>query len=225
MKRQVFPERKYFYDFKRNERRVLTIMAFTYFFRDLQTLDAVRKHALPYLKTRQYIDIWDAGCASGQEPYSLSMLLNESMGYMLFRNVRILATDIDESNLFEKIIGDGIYPREQIQRIPKDIFEKFFQPAETEGYFKLNEEIRRSVSFRKHNLLSLEPPGKEFGLIVCKNVLLHFNECQRIDVLKMFHSSLIEGGFLVMEQTQKLPPEVNHLFDTAISNAQLFRKK
>lgn len=200
-------------------------MAFTYFFRDLQTLDAVRERALPYLKTKQYIDIWDAGCASGQEPYSLSMLLSESMGYMLFRNVRILATDVDESNLFEKIIREGVYPREQIQRIPKDIFQKFFQPSETEGYFILNEEIRRSVSFLKHNLLSLEPPGKEFGLIVCKNVLLHFNESQRIEVLTMFHDSLMEGGFLVMEQTQKLPPEVKHLFDPVVSNAQLFQKK
>ena len=208
-----------------SERQDLFCMAFTYFFRDLQTLDAVRDHALPYLKTKQYIDIWDAGCASGQEPYSLSMLLNQSMGYMLFRNVRILATDIDESNLFEKIIRDGVYLREQVQRIPKELFEKFFQSAGSEERFALNEEIRRSVSFLKHDLLSLEPPGKDFGLIVCKNVLLHFNESQRIDVLKMFHDSLTAGGFLVMEQTQKLPCEVNHLFDQVVSNAQLFRKK
>lgn len=200
-------------------------MAFTYFFRDLQTLNAVREHALPFLRTRQFIDVWDAGCASGQEPYSLSMLLNESMGYMLFRNVRILATDIDESNLFEKIIREGVYPREQIQRIPTDIFDKFFKPADAEGYFILNEEIRRSVSYLKHNLLSLEPPGKDFGLIICKNVLLHFNEQQRIDVLKMFHDALIEGGFLVMEQTQKLPKEADYLFEPVVSNAQLFKKK
>lgn len=200
-------------------------MAFTYFFRDLQTLDAVREHALPYLKQKQYIDIWDAGCATGQEPYSLSMLLKESMGYMLFRNVRILATDIDESNQFEKIIRDGTYPRELVQRIPKDIFEKFFNPDEREGYFTLIEEIRKSVTFLKHDLLSLVPPNKEFGLIVCKNVLLHFNESQRVDVVEMFHDALSDGGFLVMEQTQKLPLEVNHLFESAVSNAQLFKKK
>lgn len=199
-------------------------MAFTYFFRDLQTLDAVREYALPYLKTKQFIDIWDAGCASGQEPFSLSMLLNESMGYMLFRNVRILATDIDESNLFEKIIRDGIYLREQIQRIPKDIFDKFFQPAGQEGYYILNEEIIKSVTFLKHDLLSLKPPTKDFGLIICKNVLLHFNETQRINVLKMFHDALMEGGFFAMEQTQKLPQEANHLFEPVVSNARLFRK-
>jgi len=200
-------------------------MAFTYFFRDLQTLDAVRDHALPYLKTKQYINIWDAGCATGQEPYSLSMRLKESMGYMLFRNVRILATDLDESNQFEKIIMEGAYPREQVQRIPKDIFDKFFRPHVREGYFILEEEIRKSVTFLKHDLLSLASPKRGFGLIVCKNVLLHFNESQRIDVIEMFHDSLSDGGFFVMEQTQKLPKEANHMFESIVSNAQLFRKK
>lgn len=199
-------------------------MAFTYFFRDYQTLDAIRLNALPYLKTKQYIDIWDAGCASGQEPYSLSMLINESMGYMLFRNVRILATDIDESNQFEKIIAEGIYQREQVQRIPEGIFQKFFKPHKTEGYFMLSEEIRKSVSFLKHDLLSLMPPKRDFGLILCKNVLLHFSETQRLHVIKMFHEALADGGFFVMEQTQKLPAEAGHLFEPVVSNAQLYKK-
>ena len=182
-------------------------------------------HALPFLKTKQYIDIWDAGCASGQEPYSLSMIINEGMGYMLFRNVRILATDIDESNQFEKIIREGVYPRELVQRIPEETLNKFFKNDQKENHYVLNEEIRRSVSFLKHNLLSYEPPEKDFGLIVCKNVLLHFTEPQRIRVIEMFHEALADGGYLVMEQTQKLPKEVSHLFEAVVSNAQLFRKK
>lgn len=200
-------------------------MAFTYFFRDLQTLNAVKEHTLPQLKTRQHIDIWDAGCASGQEPYSLSMLLNESMGRMFFRNVRILATDIDESNQFENIIREGTYLREQVQRIPANFFERYFRPEEEEGRFRLCEEIRKSVTFQQHDLLSLLPPKREFGLIVCKNVLLHFTEVQRVAVLKMFHEALDQGGFLVMEQTQKLPGELNCMFEPVVSNAQLFRKR
>jgi len=120
---------------------------------------------------------------------------------------------------------EGIYPRELVQRIPKDIFDKFFRPHDREGHFVLVEEIRKSVTFLKHDLLTLRPPRKEFGLVACKNVLLHFNEAQRIDVIKMFHDSLSDGGFFVLEQTQKLPKEVNHLFESVVSNAQLFRKK
>ncbi|BCZ45626.1 hypothetical protein psyc5s11_16930 [Clostridium gelidum] len=200
-------------------------MAFTYFFRDLQTLEVIRDYALPYLSSKQYINIWDAGCAMGQEPYSLSMILCENLGYMYFRNVEILATDIDESNLFENIISEGSYPEEQIQRIPKDIFNAYFKPDDKDGYFKLNEEIRKSVTFQKHDLLSLSPPKKDFGLIICKNVLLHFNEEQRIKVIKMYYDSLIEGGYLAMEQTQKLPKEVQHLFEPVVSNAQVFKKR
>jgi chemotaxis protein methyltransferase CheR len=200
-------------------------MAFTYFFRDLQTLEAIRDFVLPDLKTRKYIDIWDAGCAMGQEPYSLSMILNESMGYMYFRNVRILATDIDESNRFEEIIAKGVYPEDLTQRIPKGLFSRHFAPCDETGHFQLNEAIRKSVSFKKHDLLTLVPPGSGFGLIVCKNVLLHFSDSQRLNVIKMFHEALAEGGYLAMEQTQKLPAEAQSLFEPVRSNAQIFRKK
>ena len=199
-------------------------MAFTYFFRDLQTLEVIRDYALPYLRSKQYINIWDAGCAMGQEPYSLSMVLRETIGHMYFRNIKIFATDIDESNLFENIIAEGSYPEEQIQRIPKEIFNKYFTPDNKDGYFRLDEEIKKSVTFMKHDLLSLKPPKKDFGLIICKNVLLHFNENQRINVIMMYYNSLIEGGYLAMEQTQKLPKEVQHLFEPVVSNAQVFKK-
>ena len=200
-------------------------MAFTYFFRDLQTLEAIKDHVLPDLRKKQYIDIWDAGCAMGQEPYSLSMIFSDCMGYMYFRNVRILATDIDESNRFEEIIAKGVYPEELIRRIPKDIFNRHFNSTEEVDCYQLKEVIRKSVTFQKHDLLALTPPGSEFGLILCKNVLLHFNDTQRLDVLKMFHGALAEGGYLALEQTQKLPPEAKHLFDPILSNAQIFKKR
>jgi chemotaxis protein methyltransferase CheR len=70
----------------------------------------------------------------------------------------------------------------------------------------------------------LTPPDNGFGLIVCKNVLLHFNDAQRIEVFKMFHEALAEGGYLALEQTQKLPAEAKHLFEPIVSNAQVFKK-
>lgn len=200
-------------------------MAFTYFFRDVQTLELARDHALPFLKTRRYINIWDAGCAMGPEPYTLAIILRESMGHMYFRNVRITATDIDGSNLFDKVIREGLYPLDQLERIPKDIFRNYFAKDMNAGQYRIAEELRKAVSFQKHDLLSLQAPGQDFGLIICKNVLLHFHKDQRIKVIKMFYDSLMEGGFLVFEQTQMLPEEVSHLFEPVVSNAQLFRKR
>ena len=200
-------------------------MAFTYFFRDLQTLELICEHSLPALKAKRYIDIWDAGCAMGPEPYTFAIMLRERMSRMYFRNVRIKATDIDGSNLFEKIIDDGLYAWEQVERIPKEFLEKHFTYEENKDQYRINEDIRKAVSFQKHDLTTLIPVGEEFGVILCKNVLLHLSEQQRIDVIKMFHKSLMEGGYLATEQTQKMPDEVQHLFEPVVSNAQLFRKK
>lgn len=199
-------------------------MAFTYFFRDLQTLEMIRDYVIPIMRTRRFIHIWDAGCAMGPEPYSIAIILRENMGKMIFRNVEIHGTDLDGSNLFGDIISKGVYPDEQVKRISKDLFNEYFKPADEPGNFIISEEIRKSVSFQKHDILSLTPPRKDFLLIVCKNVLLHFTEKQRIEVIKMYHESLVEGGFFVMEQTQKMPKQVEHLFESVVANAQLYRK-
>ncbi|RLG23978.1 chemotaxis protein CheR [Methanosarcinales archaeon] len=199
-------------------------MAFTYFFRDMQTLEMIRDHVVPTLRTRRFAHIWDAGCAMGPEPYTLAIVLRENMGPMIFRNVSIHATDIDESNLFEDIIKEGVYPWEQVERIPKDIFIRYFASADKPDHFRLVEEIRKRVSYQKHNLLSLEPVRKDFMLIVCKNVLLHFKKDERIKVIEMFHDALAEGGFFATEQTQKMPKELDSMFEPVVSNAQLFRK-
>lgn len=199
-------------------------MAFTYFFRDLQTLELICEHALPYIRTKSYIRIWDAGCAMGPEPYTLAILLRERTSNMYFRNIKIYGTDLDGSNLFEKIIAEGIYPREQVERIDKELLEKYFRPIAGTDQFQIVEEIRKCVSFKKHDLTSLVPIADELGIILCKNVLLHLTAQQRVDVIKMFHGALMEGGFFATEQTQKLPDEVQHLFEPVVGNAQLFRK-
>ena len=200
-------------------------MAFTYFFRDLQTLDMIRDLVLPTLRTRRYINIWDAGCAYGPEPYSVAIVLRENMGHFLFGNVRILATDIEEHGSFGDTIREGVYPLEEVKRIPKEIFSRYFKSCGKAGHFQICEEIRKSISYQKHDLLSLKPIREGFGLVVCKNVLLHFNEAERVEVIKMFHRVLDDGGFLVTEQTQKLPQEVMPLFHPVVTHVQVFRKE
>ncbi|MEA5114890.1 MAG: CheR family methyltransferase [Geobacteraceae bacterium] len=199
-------------------------MAFTFFFRDIHTINNIAEHVIPYAAGRSSIRIWDAGCAMGPEPYTLAVVLAERMGNFAFKNIRIDATDIDGSNLFEKVIHDGVYPYEELQRIPGELFQKYFQPDEKSGHFRICEKIRSRLSFRKHDLLSLKPVGHEYSLILCKNVLLHFRREERIEVIRMFHSSLAPGGFFATEQTQKMPEEVAHLFDQVTSDAQVFRK-
>jgi len=198
-------------------------MAFTYFFRDRDTLDMICKRVLPKIRDRKYINIWDAGCADGPEAYSLAIMLKENMGDFGFRNVRIYATDLDESGDFGNVINKGTYPKDAIKRVDERIFEKYFDSI-SEDLCRVNEEIMKRVSFQKHNLLTYEPIRDGFSLIVCKNVLLHFKAKERVEVIKMFHKSLSDSGFFVTEQTQKLPDEVSDLFMPITKKGQLFQK-
>ena len=198
-------------------------MAFTYFFRDLQTLELTTKHVLPTLQGHRYIKVWDAGCAHGPEPYSIAILFRENMSHFMFRNVKIYATDLDSSSRFGEIIAEGVYPEVEVQRIPADIREKYFR-QNGQGCYQISDEIKACLRFARHDLLSLTPAATDCNLIVCKNVLLHLRRQEQVDVIRMYHRVLTAGGFFVTEQTQKLPDEVAGLFEKVVSHAQLFRK-
>ena len=199
-------------------------MAFTYFFRDMNTLKLIVTDVLPTLSGYRYIHIWDAGCAHGPEPYSIAIMLRENMTHFLFRNVRIHATDIDVSNRFGRIIKEGLYPADEVKRIPPAIKRKYFTRTDEGGYYRIDEEIRSSVEFTRHDLLSLDPIRTGCALVVCKNVLLHLSAAQRVDVIQMFHDSLREGGFFVTEYTQKLSDQTQHLFEQVTCEGQVHRK-
>lgn len=201
-------------------------MAFTFFFRDTQTLRLAIEHFHPYIQSRSKITIWSAGCAQGQEPYTFAILLREIIGPYLFRNTKIFATDLDEYDQYDKIINTGRYPAKDLERIPEDIFARYFtlDPSDHE-YCIISDEIKNSVEFKKHNLLSFEPIRSGIHLIICKNVLLHFSPEERLRVWDMFWKSLDVGGFMLHEHTQKLPEELDDRFEQIVLNAQIFRKK
>ncbi len=201
-------------------------MAFTFFFRDAQTLTLAIEHFIPFVQSRSRIYVWSAGAAMGQEPYTLAILLREHMGPHLFKNIRLFATDIDPDNQYRPVIEAGVYPLRDLERIPPDILQRYFRAhPEKPDFCILNEEIMNAVVFQKHDLLSFEPIRSGIHMIVCKNVLLHFTPEERLAVWKMFWSSLETGGFMLHEHTQKLPEEMDGKFDQIVMNAQIFRKK
>ena len=199
-------------------------MAFTFFFRDQQVLERVVEHSLPTLVGRSYPRIWDAGVAMGQEPYTLAILFAERMGRFAFNNLRIDATDVESTGQFARMIEAGIYPKDELSRLPEGILDKYFEPNGEPGHFRVIDSIRQRVVFQRHDLLSFEEIGHAYSLVVCKNVLLHFLPPERIEVLRMFHRALAPGGFFATEQTQEMPPELAPLFQRLIAVGQLFRK-
>jgi chemotaxis protein methyltransferase CheR len=199
-------------------------MAFTFFFRDTPILELAVNHMVPYAMGRSRIKVWDAGCAMGPEPYSLGIILAEKMGNFSFKNLNLYATDIDETDSFGNIIKNGVYPEEELQRMPEGILQKYFRQYGPKGQYQIVDQIRDRLIFQKHNLLSLRSIGNDFSLILCKNVLLHFQYQERIEVIRMFHQSLAPGGYFATEQTQKMPKEIHHLFEQVANDGQVFKK-
>jgi len=200
-------------------------MAFTFFFRDSHTLEQVAKYFLPHVQGYRKIKIWDAGCAMGPEPYTFLIILAERMGYFTFKNVFMDATDIDETGHFGEIVTEGVYPESDLKRIPEDIFKKYFSEyPEKQGHFIIDQNIRHRIKFTTHDLLSFKPVGDQYNLIICKNVLLHFQYEERIKVITMFHSVLEPGGIFTTEQTQQMPVECAHLFKKMASDANVYQK-
>jgi chemotaxis protein methyltransferase CheR len=197
-------------------------VALTYFFRDLGSLELAISHVMPQIAGRSRIRIWDAGCAMGQEPFTLAMLLAEALGPMMFRNVEIVASDYDPAVI--QVLDDAVYADEELQRVPEQYFARYLDESGNEGTHRVAEAIRKAVRSVRHNLLSFTPVCDRLSLIVCKNVLLHFNQAERIKVFTMFHDALEPQGLLVTEHTQKLPPEVSHLFSQVTPQCQLFRR-
>lgn len=199
-------------------------MAFTFFFRDQQVLEKAVEHCLPMLAGRNHPRVWDAGAALGQEPYTLSILFAERMGHFAFNNLRIDATDVEDTGRFAQIIEAATYQEHELSRLPEGILDKYFESGGKPGSFRVVDRVRRRVAFQRHDLLSLKEIGSDYSLIVCKNVLLHFGPQERVAVLKMFHGALAPGGFFVTEHTQEMPLELAPFFERAIPDGQLFRK-
>lgn len=200
------------------------MMAFTFFMRDQPTLERAADQMIPYACGRSRIKVWDAGCALGQETYTLAMILAEKMNQFAFRNLQIDATDHDSENHFGDTVSSGIYSREELKRTPMCLLSKYFESAQKSGCYKVKNVLRSKVRFLYHDLLSLNPPGTDYCMVVCKNVLLHFQPGERVEVFKMFYKSLAPNGYLVNENTQKLPNEVTHLFTQAVPDAQVYKK-
>lgn len=200
-------------------------MAFTFFFRDLDAIELIPNYVLSNLPEINTIKIWDAGCANGPEIYSVLIYLKETLNQERFNQIKIFASDIDSSNIFKKIIEGGIYKKNQISSVPPDILKRYFsQDAEDPDIYIISEELREKVNYQKHDLLSLKPVGYGFDLIICKHVLQHFNEKEQADVVKMFHDSLSDKGFLLCETSHKIPEYLNDHFERILPEKNLYRK-
>jgi chemotaxis protein methyltransferase CheR len=201
-------------------------MAYTSFFRDTDALNAICDIALPTLSHLRSIRVWDAGCATGEEPFTLAILFASKLRPFPFRNLDILATDYEESSFpqFAEQIRNGQYSRKDIFWVPQQHRELYFEPTDNPEVFQLTQEIRDRVRYIQHDLLTLVPPETGQYLIVCKNVLMHFTPEYQVKVLEMFHQCLVPGGYLALDGNQAMPDVFSTRFLRLEPGTPLFQK-
>ncbi len=200
-------------------------MAFSYFFRDSDALESTVTHLKERFTENCSVKVWDAGCAYGQEPFSFAMLLHHNIGEENYSKLDLITSDIDISNRFAEFIAQGVYPENQLTRMPKELFLKYFTNFDDKKNFQISEEIRKSITYIRHDLLSLKPLAKNLNAIISKNTTMHFDEPLKTQVFEMFYNSLADDGILTLGQPQDMCPIVDDLFEQIEPRTLIFRKK
>lgn len=176
----------------------------TEMFRDPQMFKVIREKILPVLATHPFIRIWHAGCASGEEVYSMAILLDEAnlMGKSL-----IYATDLNASVI--ENIQKGIFPLSRMQEYSENYIlsggKKDFSSFYTAqyGWAKFNQKLKQKMIAATHNLVS-DRSFNEFQLIICRNVLIYFDKILQDKVLNLFDESLEKLGYLILGSKENL---------------------
>ena len=174
------------------------LIGVTAFFRDRAAFDAIATHAVPRLAGLMGADrqlrIWVPGCASGEEAYSIGILLLEhARKHNLEVNAKIFATDLHAGSL--DMAGAGLFPRTRLKELAEDVRSRYFD--ELGGNYMAKTELRRLIVFSKHNVLK-DPPFTKLDLISCRNLLIYFDETAQRKVLSLFHFALVKGGILFL---------------------------
>lgn len=195
-------------------------------FRDPSFFKEVRETVVPYLKTYPFVKIWHAGCASGEEAYSMAILLQEEG---LKGRFRIYATDIDAEVI--RKAQEGIYPMQELQRFTKN-YQQAGGKASFADYYTarydraiLSPTLRENLVFATHNL-AVDADFGEMNLILCRNVMIYFNPSLKNKVLGLFHNSLAPGGFLCLGSKESLEHrQLAARYDEVRPRTQIYRKK
>ncbi len=209
------------YDRKREEELIVLIDNLTtnetYFFRETPQLNAFSREILPELSRglaeRKTLRIWSAGCSTGEEPYTIAILLLESGNWWRDWQVEILGSDINQRVLHTA--RKGVYKKGAHRATSPDMLAKYFVEEE-KGNYRIIDKVRELVSFSSVNLLDPYKTSliNNMDVIFCRNVIIYFDKEAKKKVIASFYDKLREGGYLLLGHSESL---IN------ISNAFLLR--
>jgi len=179
----------------------------TYFLREPQHFEFLEQVVLPSFATTEKANkdlrVWSAGCSTGEEPYTLAMMIDSYFGTEKYRwDTKILATDISTAVL--ERAKKAIYPNQQLKTLPDKWRAKYFQKIDAE-LSVLTETIRREVIFRRFNLMNeIFPFKKKFHLILCRNVMIYFDAETKRELINKFYEHMEPGGYLFIGHSESV---------------------
>lgn len=201
----------------------LCLIGVTNFFRDKAAFEAFEKQLEKLLANKAPTDrirIWGPGCSTGEEAYSVAILVSKLLKDRLDeRAIQIFATDIDEKSI--AFARKGMYPVSAVEDIPKDILAKYFIKKDNE--YGLTKEIRSLVLFTKHDLTN-NPPFLNLDLIICRNLLIYFDNRLQQQIFPVFHYSLNPQGLLFLGKAESIG-HFSDLFSTIDGKNKLYLRK
>ncbi len=189
----------------------------TSFFRENQHFEFISRQLLPELikekeaGRNQRLRVWSAGCSSGEEPYTLAMVLHSGLGQRRGWDLRILATDIDTEMVAH---GErGVYPADRLRTVPPPMLRTYFLRGDgkQQGYYRAKPVLRELIRFRKLNLMGSWPFKGGFDLIFCRNVMIYFDQPTQEFLVNRFYEMLAPRGHLFIGHSEGLTG-VRHQF-------------
>jgi chemotaxis protein methyltransferase CheR len=197
------------------------------FFRNPETFASIATKVLPALWSAPspLVRIWSAGCATGEEAYSLAVLCREYAAVhgdqSKLDRLRIIGSDLDRESV--SVASRGRYAAPAFVDTSPAVQEKYF-PLEN-GLFSVSPEIRNLVSFERRDLLDGEGPGGRLHMIVCRNVIIYFTRETQERLFEQFHDLLLPGGFLVLGKVETLLGKSREMFAPVSSRERIFRRQ
>ena len=175
----------------------------TYFYRETNHLAALKETILPKLfAMKKRLCIWSAGCSTGEEPYTLRIVIDEGRGSLWEGDADIIATDISSEVI--RRAREGVYGARSVRMVPPLVLARCFTPLE-DGSYRIVDGLRERVEFRVHNLLHDAPPARNIDVIFCRNVMIYFDKAtQRRLTDEYFGRALDPRGYLCIGHSESL---------------------
>lgn len=217
----ILYDRKYFNQFLLDMSVTVTEM-----FRNPHFFRMIREKIIPKLKTYPFVNIWHAGCATGEEAYSMAIIFKEEGFY---DKVQIYATDFNSNSL--EIAKKGIYSLNDFQKNITN-YNKTGGKSSLSDYYtakyksaKVHDSIKKNIIFSHHNLVT-DSVFASMHLIICRNVLIYFNKELKNKVLSLFYESLNRSGFLCLGDSETIDfTDYSEKYETLFSNEKIYKKK